>query len=157
MFVPSTYPKKGENSVTTQNLIQIDRSEPFDPTFFGKNYLVVESDQRSLALTEIDLNKVMNVASCEDLTYDRNLWRLKRKGFIRLDAKILQVFLEDPSLIPEDWKSERIRFDGNVFYDQETGSYFTLEMYWCEGKWSWRDAELLCGWIAQGVSACLAA
>lgn len=42
-------------------MLYIDRSIPFDPVaFIGKGWSIVEQDERSLALTEVDINKVIS-------------------------------------------------------------------------------------------------
>src|SRR5688572_5104866 len=49
-------------TISQPGMLRIDRSQLFDPTKFeglGKDWKIVEQDERSLALTELDLLKVL--------------------------------------------------------------------------------------------------
>ncbi|MEK7182253.1 MAG: hypothetical protein AAB679_00640, partial [Patescibacteria group bacterium] len=73
-------------------IIQIDRSQPFDPAkFISAGWSIEEQDERSLALTEVDLSKVVFETTLEknekNIKGEERLERLKEKNVVRLDAK----------------------------------------------------------------------
>ncbi|HMP67385.1 MAG TPA: hypothetical protein PKA60_01375 [Candidatus Paceibacterota bacterium] len=129
--------------------IIIDRSKPFDPkkiNSLGNEWKIVEEDERSLAITELDLSKVQYVDMLEDgetsIRGEEKLKRLKMDGRIRLDAKMSQTFWEDQSLIPESWKEKIngntrcIFFDGTILRNP-FGNSCVLYLYWGNGQWYW--------------------
>jgi hypothetical protein len=81
--------------------IIIDRSNPFDPVrFFGRGWSVVDEDQRSLALTEIDFASVRfeNGYPVNEkfwITGEKKLERIRLMPDVRLDAKVGQALLEE--------------------------------------------------------------
>jgi hypothetical protein len=90
-------------------LLSIDRSIPFDPVaFIGEGWSIMEEDEHSLLLTEIDPTKVgleMMLKDGEEMVVgEEKLKRLIASGNIRLDAKVLQTLWENKYLIPENWK-----------------------------------------------------
>ena len=145
-------------------VIPIDRSKPFNPTeFMGKGWTVVEEDERSLALTEVDLNKICLEACLEkgetQISGREKLKRLKKADHIRLDAKIFQTLWENKLLIPEAWKEKidneirSIFFDGTVLLSD--GLHFVLYLRWEDGKWIKCCRYLDYGWSVFNQSAVL--
>ena len=146
------------------NMLQIQRSFPFDPVaFIGKGWTIAEQDERSLALTKVDLNNITfetMLRSGERMIADEEiLLRLKEIGHVRLDARIFQIFWENHSLIPESWKSmERIYFHGTVVLGWGTpgGWRCVFCLSWEGGSWHWHCDWLGCDWDGKCNSACLA-
>ena len=133
-------------------VIPIDRASAFDPVaFIGNGWSIVEEDERSLALTEVDLSKVSFETMLENgessVVGEEKLKRLKAQGNIRLDAKVFQTLWENQHLIPASWKeltngnTTYVFFDGTVLRDSD-GSRCVLYLCWNDGKWDW-----LCHWL----------
>ena len=151
---------------TPSSIIKIDRAHPFDPVnFLGGDWSIAEEDERSLALTEVDLTKVRLETTLRagetSVKGEERLKRLKKAGYIRLDAKVFRAFWEDKALIPEEWKQKtngnvtRIYFDGTVLRDPR-GDRDVLSLYWRDGQWLWSAYWLGRGWSALSPSAVLA-
>jgi hypothetical protein len=137
---------------TLMKFIKIDRSKPFDPSpFIGEGGSIIEQDQQSLALNEIDLTevKMRTVLHQGESTIvgEESLGRQKELGDIRLDANIFKTLWENQHLIPEKWKEERrgssirIFFDGFVVQDWNAKRY-ALCLFWDVGQW-WVDSREL--------------
>lgn len=135
-------------------IISLDRANPFDLKTYGSlGWAIEEQDERSLALTELDLGKIQRLSMHQpgetSLSRQGVLNRLKRGGHIRLDAKVLQILFEDKSLIPEAWKKRDdddriipIFFDGTVFRTSE-GHLCTLCLFWgYDAGWHWLPHRL---------------
>jgi len=148
------------------NSIFIDRSKPFDPEkFIGKGWSIEEQDERSLSITELDLDKVQFKTcfkSGENLIKgEEKLKRLKADGRVRLDAKIFQMFWGNLHLIPGSWKEKVngnirfILFDGTILRGPD-GDRYALSLYWYDGEWRWHCRWLEGGWIANILSVVLA-
>lgn len=129
------------------SMIQIDRTAPFDPvTFIDEGWSIVEEDERSLKLTEVNLGKVQFETMLKDsemlIVGEKKLKRLIASGCIRLDAKLLQVLWENKHLIPEVWKhptngnTTYVFFDGTILQHSHAGRY-VLCLYWNDGEWHW--------------------
>jgi len=148
-------------------ILVIDRSQPFDPVkFSGRYWGIVEEDERSLALTEVDLAKVCLVHMLRDgetfVRGDEALRRLRETGYIRLDAKVLQTLLENQELIPESWKERvdghvrSIYFGGTELHDRSYHEsteflrewlamadwHYILSLCWSDGQWEWHGCCL---------------
>lgn len=147
-------------------IISIDRTIPFDPVkFLGQDWGIEEQDERSLSLAQVDLSKVqlVNVLKKGEgwIKGEEKLARLKRAGYLRLDAKIFQTLREDQSLIPDSWKKRTsgnttfIFFDGTILRGPN-GNRGVLSLYWGDGRWDWNSYWLEHGWLADGPSAVLA-
>lgn len=147
-------------------IISVDRSQPFDPVkFLGKGWSIDEQDERSLALTEIDLTKVHLETMLEQgersIKGEEKLRRLKKAGHICLDAKIFQTLWENQILIPERWKEKTngsttyIYFDGTVLRSPD-GDRYVLCLFWHDGQWGWHCGWLGPDWHAPAPSAVLA-
>jgi hypothetical protein len=147
---------KNGGQVIVPKVIPIDRSKPFDPeTFIGKGWSIVEQDERSLALTEVDLTEVRFETCIKDgvdlVGGEIKLKRLKSAGHIRLDAKVFHVLWENKHIIPESWKmkvngiTRRIFFDGTVFKDPYARRY-VLCFYWSKDVWRWHSHWLIHNW-----------
>ncbi len=150
-------------------VISIDRTKPFNPAEFiaaGWNIEESEQDQRSQALTEIDLTKVTFVDCLKDgeleIKGEEKLSRLKQSGQIRLDAGILQTLWENQHLIPESLKEpvkKHTRFifiDGTILRSPH-GRRCVLYLCWNYGKWWWSYFGLDNDFRANNLSAVLTA
>jgi hypothetical protein len=151
---------------TKDSIVIIDRTSAFDPVaFLGVGWSIVEEDDRSLALAEVDLSKVnFETALAEGETSvggEEKLKRLKEAGHIRLDVKVFQTFWENPHLIPESWKQKTngdttyIFFNGTILLSP-CGDRCVLCLCWYVGKRYWRYGLLDAQWDADSHSAVLA-
>lgn len=147
-------------------VIPIDRSTAFNPAeFIGKGWTIEEQDERSLALTEVDLTVIRFETMLKDgetrINGEEKLRRLKKAGHIRLDAKVFQTLWENQHLIPERWKEKTnnnttyIFFDGSVLRGP-VGDRDVLFLYWGGGGWDWVYGWLGNDWSASDPSAVLA-
>lgn len=128
--------------------VKIDRSIPFDPKpFIDDEWTIEEQDERSLALTEIELTEVMFDSTLKrgekSIKGEDKLKRLKEKtNRIRLDAGIFKTLWENQILIPEKWKKQTngnmtfIFFDGTILRGFD-GERSILYLYWSCGRWDW--------------------
>lgn len=97
-------------------ILQIDRSVPFDPTvFLGDGWTVVEQDESSLKLVEVEIDKIM-----------LPVYFSSREAFpqVCLDANAFQAFWENKPLIPESWKKEAFPYFTRVYFE---GTYLRHE------------------------------
>jgi hypothetical protein len=139
----------------------INRSIPLDPAeFLGKGWSIVEQDERSLALTEVDISKICLETMLKDgetrVSSEDRLRRLKEAGHVRLDAKIFQTFWENKERIPESWKKKDvIVFDGTELQSPH-GDRYVLYLYWYGVGWDWNYYWLGNDWRAGYPSAVLA-
>jgi hypothetical protein len=133
--------------------IKIDRSKPFKGEkffpFFPDNewWRIDEEDERSLALTEINLSDVRFEHMFDSkepfmVSGEMRLERIKKAGYVRLDANIFQILFKNQYLIPEKWKKiesgyiKNIYFDGTIFSNTH-GNRYVLSMYWTGRCWGW--------------------
>ncbi len=142
----------GRVIVGESKIITIDRTTPFDLKFLGDGWTIEEEDERSLALTEIDLTNVHLETMLKDgenvVGGEEKLKRLKEANNIRLDAKVFQTLWKNKNLIPESWKKKtrgkvtHIYFDGTIF--KIRNNRFILSACWiCSAEvWNWR-----CNWL----------
>lgn len=150
--------------MTTQNLLQIDRSKPFDPVtltdLIGVGWSIVEEDESLLVLTEVDLTKVTLETMLRPgetrIQGEEKLRRLKDLGHIRLDARVFQHLWENQHMIPVAWRSKGdVFFDSTIFRGSAGGRY-VLFLTWRGGRWygslNWLGENL----NAECFSACLA-
>ncbi len=149
----------GRVIVGEPKVIPIDRSKKFNPAkFIGEGWKIDEEDERSLALTEIDLTTIRFESMLKNgekrVQGEEKLTRLKDSGYVRLDAKVFQILWENQHLIPTSWKEKTngnttyIFFDGTVLRDPHGGRY-VLYLYWGDGQWSWD-----CGWLGNDWDVC---
>ncbi len=134
------------------NVISIIRDR-FNPASFvepGWTIVMDERDELSVALTELDLNKVHLVTMLRErersIKGEEKLERLKASSKIRLDADVFLTFWENKDLIPESWKekvegyTQHIHFDGTVLRNSY-GNRYTLCLFWYdyegEDEWFW--------------------
>lgn len=96
------------------NIINVDRSKIFDITSFAcldRDWNKPEEDDRSLALTQIDLDRVKLLSMLNEgeksISSEERLKRLVNAGHIRLDALVLQTLLREDWRIPNSWKVTR--------------------------------------------------
>jgi len=156
----------GRVIVGEPRIIPIDRT-PFDPVkWLGQGWTIEEQDKRSLALEQVDLANVRfehmlkKDESC--IKGDEKLKRLKKAGYIRLDAKVFQTFWENQALIPESWKEKTngnttfILFDGTILRSS-SGARCVLFLCWRDGgRWGWNYRWLGLYWYVDYPSAVLA-
>jgi len=156
----------GADAVGKSRIITIDRTAPFDLVkFLGQDWAIDEQDERSLALTQVDLANVqlehMLKKSESRIKGEEKLKRLKKAGHIRLDAKVFQTLWENQALIPESWKEKTdgcttfIFFDGTVLRCPD-GRRDVLSLCWGGGQWYWNGRWLGRDWHVYGPSAVLA-
>ncbi len=156
----------GRVIVGEPKVIPIDRTSAFDPVaFIGEGWSIVEEDERSLALGEVDLTKVNFETMLKEressVVGEEKLKRLKDAGHIRLDAKVFQTLWENQHLIPASWKEPTngnttyVFFDGTILRNSR-GSRCVLCLYWDDGEWDWRYGWLDDKWDARYPSAVLA-
>ena len=122
-------------------VISIDRAQPFDLVkFLGEGWAIDEQDEQSLALSEVDFANVR----LENMLKKGEVWikgeekleRLKKAGYIRLDAKVFQALWENQPLILESWKKVIVYFDGTILRGPG-GDRYVLCLYWPGGQWRW--------------------
>jgi len=146
-----------------RNIITIDRSRPFDPVEFpGPEWVwkIDEQDERSLALTEVNLADIRLETALKEsdngrVTGEEKLRRLKAMGCIRLDAGVLRAFWENKDLIPESWKGKLVYFDGTILRNSHD-IRCALYVYWYDDEWRWGYYFLGGGRIVRNPSAVLA-
>ncbi len=137
----------GRVLVSEPKVISIDRTFAFDPVaFVGADWSIVEEDERSLKLDEVDLTKVNFETSLAEressVVGEEKLKRLKTLGHIRFDAKILQILWENQHLIPASWKEPTngnttyVFFDGTILRNS-SGDRCVLCLCWIGGAWDW--------------------
>jgi hypothetical protein len=156
----------GKVIVGELKIVKVDRSSPFDPAkFIGKGWTIEEQDERSLALSEVDLTKVrfedMLKSGENSIQGEEKLNRLKKAGHIRLDAKFFQTLWENRQMISASWKEKiggnirYIVFDGTVLRNSP-GNRYVLCLYWDGDIWIWNYCWLGNDWGDDGPSAVLA-
>ena len=129
-------------------MIQIDRSKTFDPVaFIGKGWSIVEQDDRSLALTQIELGKIdldhMLKKGETHIKGEDKLQRMKGDERIRLDAMVFQTLWENQSIIPVLWKEKRsgnttyIFFDGTILWSPRGRRCVLCLLWFDDGWWCW--------------------
>ncbi len=124
-----------------------------------------DQDERSLALTELDLSKVQLVTCLQEdetsIQSEENLKRLKVTNHIRLDVQVFQTLWENQHFIPESWKEETngkpplISFDGTILRSPCGGRNVICLYYSYYGEWDRRVDWLECDWRADSRSAVL--
>ncbi|MFZ2253385.1 MAG: hypothetical protein WAW13_04450 [Minisyncoccia bacterium] len=158
---------KGGGSVVAREpkVIPIDRTHAFDPVaFIGNGWSIVEQDERSLKLGEVDLTKVSLKTMLRDgeetVDGETKLRRLIVSGGIRLDAKVFQTLWENQHLIPMYLKEPTIGNTAYVFFDgtilrYSGGGRCVLCLCWRGGKCYWYCFWLGGMWRADRRSAVL--
>lgn len=58
------------------------------------------------------------------------------------NANLLDYLLDNPNLIPEEWKGKAIFFWGTIYCDR-TGNLYVRYLCWDGGRWDWSDARWL--------------
>jgi hypothetical protein len=130
----------------------IYRSKPFDPVkFIGRGWSIVEEDERSLALAEIDFAKVRFESGLNEhekvITGDVKLQRLKAMPEIRLDAKVGQALYEEKGqatlrFIYDHFGVSWFELAGTVLRRSGGFRYFLCLYRSGDGSWGWR-----CYWL----------
>jgi len=136
------------------HILVIDRSVPFNPVnFIGSGWSVIDGEENkaSLALTEIDFEKV-SFETClksgeKCITGEEKLVRHAKAGHVLLDAKIFQKLYEeeDQKTLEYLYREKSItwfEFPGTVLRYLNDSRY-ALFLYRDDGgRWSWR-----CYWL----------
>ncbi len=124
----------GRVIVGKSEIIQIDRTKPFDPKYYQnkdeqkQEFVIVEEDDRSLALTEVDIGMIRFENYSQYGYWDKNgedrINTIKTMSCIRLDAQVFRTLgdalREDAYLIHERYRQDkygrvcRIYFDGTI-------------------------------------------
>lgn len=159
-------------------LLPIDRSKPFNPeTFIGKGRTIwkgpadgdglageEEQDAQSLALTTVDIGKVIFEHTLVDketsVKGEEKLKRLITAKRIRLDAKIGQSLWEEPG----KRTLEILRIQRGITWFDLPGTVLRnpgggrdiLCFDWDGGEWNWNYDWLGVGWDADCPSGVLA-
>lgn len=133
-----------ESHVFLKSDVPTSALDPVD--FLGDGSFIVEEDERSSKLCEVDPTKVSLIslkavfAGHESpVTYEKMLQCLKILGHIRLDVKFWQTFRENQELIPEKYKelingtAPVILFPGTIF-QKSCGSRYILCLSWSGGE-----------------------
>jgi hypothetical protein len=141
-------------------VLSVNRSRPFNPAeLIGEGWTIEEQDERSLALTEVELSSLRFETCLKDgeqyITGEERLRRLKEAGQIRLDAKVFEALRQEQTVIIKSWtkRSEDISclsFDGTVIRDP-----YGRRCVLCRCAWGWDYRWLGRDWDAHSVSALL--
>jgi hypothetical protein len=163
------------------NIFRIDRTAPFNPAeFIDQGWSIwrgpadgnglegeEEQDTRSIALTEIDLSKILLETYLKNgemaTTGEERIKQLNAANRIKLDAKIFQALWENLDKLPEKFKQKTngnttfIFCDGTVLRSP-IGDRYALYFFWCADnrKWLWSYFWLGYGRNVSNPSACLA-
>jgi hypothetical protein len=161
--------------------LPIDRTKPFNPAeFISQGWTIwrgpkdgnglegeEEQDARSLALTELDLDRILLEAHLKNgetsTTGEERIKRLNAANRIKLDAKAFQTLWESRHELPERFKQKTngnttfIFCDGTVLRSPD-GHRFTLYFCWnaVNRKWNWYYLWLGSDRGVNNPSACLA-
>mgnify|MGYP001574659035 FL=1 len=144
--------------ITVQSsILPIPRAIPFNPAeFLGSGWSIwkgpadgdglsgeEEQDERSLAITELDLSRVQLVTCLNEgeecITGEERLKRLKENNFIRLDASIFLTLWQNQHFIPGVWKKTNttfIFFEGTILRSPG-GARCVLCLFWDGSEWFW--------------------
>lgn len=144
----------GKEIIGEPKIISVNRGQFKPKVFIGEGWNIVnkETDPRSVALTELDLNQVELVTKIERgekwVQGEKHLKRLKKGGRIRLDADVFITLWHNQYIIPESWKEvdgkrRHIFFDGTVI-KSPVGNRSVLYLFWDRG-WCWGAS-----WLADG-------
>lgn len=147
--------------VGESKIISIDRTVPFNPAeFIGEGWTFwrgpadgnglegdLEQDSRSLALTEVDISKILlEVHLNGKETYTTGEERLKRliaTDRIRLDLGVFKTLWDNKALIPTRFKEKTNGNTTYIFFDGQTlrdpnGKRCTLCLFLGgDGAWYW--------------------
>jgi hypothetical protein len=145
--------------------LKIDRSQPFDPAkFIGEGWTIwkgpldgnglegdEQQDEKSLALTEVDLSHVSFLTMLRPnepyMTSIESQKPLKAAGHIHADAMVFKTLWDNKELIPEIYKRlpngdvRYMYFDGTMLR-RSGGRRFILCLYFDDGKWYWGVYDL---------------
>ena len=143
-----------------KQILKVDRSKPFDPSFVGKGWIIDEQDERALALEEINLTQASFETTLNPnesyVQGEEKLRRLKKMNQVRLDAKVFPTLWENKHLIPKSWKTKGyIYFDGTVLRSPY-GHRSVLYLCWRDGGWRWGCHWLEGSWRSHEPSAVIA-
>ena len=124
--------------------LTIDRSKPFDPTFFGTGWTVESENPKAIALTEVDFTKVTFDSFLregeETITGEEKLSRAT--DTLLLDAKIGQLLYEQKNQPLLNWLYDKkgicwMEFAGTVLRDSVGRRYFLYLLRQLDGSWHW--------------------
>jgi hypothetical protein len=118
---------------------EIDTSRTPNLPFDG---VTIEEHQKSGKMI-LDLSKINLYLSEEQKTGSIGGYKLRKelKGKKVMNACVLDYLLDNPHLIPEEWKSRAVFFWGTIFRDSDDGLCVRY-LVWRNGEW-----QAHCGWI----------
>jgi len=135
--------------------LSIDRSKKFDPVkLLGQGWKVSKEDERSLAISEVALidlsfleadyyREAFHWRSSQSLCLKKRSYLFDSKGKfleIHLDAKVLEILLENQNLIPSAWKKMKgfhiFHFCGTILKGPDDFSYFLHLTLGHNQRWS---------------------
>lgn len=135
---------------TNANICPINRETRFDPMGYGS---VIEQDQRSLKLREIDTRKIEIVQGVSGKTLGEQWKELKEQskkdGTILLDAQVWNTLWGNPHMIPKSLEKTKptLCFPGTLL-EGSNGRFF-FSIYWRSDDkgWPWGtvNVEAKCG------------
>ncbi len=128
--------------------IFVDRSQKFTiQNFFDSGWGIDEEDQRSLIRREFDVSRIklinMLIPAESSISGEDKIERINDLGLVRLDAAVLQKFLENQKKIPESWKitlngeARCIFFDGTIVKDLISDRRHTFFIRFNGKEWDW--------------------
>ncbi len=136
---------RGNAAITPARLINCDAS-PYVPEGWSVEEHtrggMVDPAKITLYLTEKQKNSSVN----------GNKLRKELKDQPVLNANVLDFYLANPHLIPEDWKGKYVFFWGTI-YRGRGGYLFVRYLGWDGGRWGWDYDWLGHGWDADCPAA----
>jgi hypothetical protein len=156
--------------MTRTNLI-LDCSQPFNPVeFINGGWGVAEQDERSLAITEVDFEKILLETCLKEgevrIMGEEKLRRFKEEKpeLIPLGGQHCQALWRDYKARGKDSVLERMYKERGIIYLDffglilrlPNGRRLVLYFYRDEGEWDWNYDWLDDDWGADGCSAVLA-
>ncbi len=157
---------RGKLIIGEPKIITIDRSVAFNPAeFIGEGWKIDEQDERSVAITTLDLTKVSLVDMLKQgesaVNGEEKQKRLAKAGHICLDAGAFWHFWKNKHLIQALWKEpiggkvRFIYFNGTVLRSPSRNR-FVLYLDWSEGRWGRSCSWLGSDFYTNELSAVLA-
>lgn len=113
--------------------------------FKESGWFVREQNQKSIVLTEIEMDKVITKTVLngreKEIAGTERLARLKKNGYTLLDIGIAETIHKNPDFFPEEWKRKtnkgthiKISFDGTILQNRESGYQCCFFLYWEDGS-----------------------
>lgn len=150
--------------------IRIDRSDPFNPKpLFGDRWGIHEHHDANDPVVLLDTSLIRldyrpgTAGSGEFVTNEDRLRLLKAgTGIIRLDGRTMQTLIEQPSAIPEEWRTPKLNgdvpcifFHGTVLRSLQDNRRYFPYLYWNADIAAWTASFLGNRWGIRDPSAIL--